>query len=371
MREATRELFNGYLEHQASLNGIPVAHLSGEFTVAPTPAQNLETAIQESSDFLKKINILGVYEPEGEAILLGVNGTIAGRTNTAGNNRRHPPSREALSKNIYACKKTDFDSGFPYALVDQWAKFPDFQTRLGNAIAHRQGLDRIMIGFHGTSVAVATNRATYPLLQDVNVGWLHKMRTDNAERVISEVVEDSGKVTIGKGGDYANLDSLVFDAVQLLDPWHRAHPELVVVVSRSLMHARYMDALGKASDSNVEDESAHRIITRTRLGGLPIVDAPFFPDGTVLITTLSNLSIYFQNGTRRRHVKDEPEYNRIADYQSSNEAYVIEDYGLAALVENITAVEAEDDQGQSGQGSQGGTGNEGGQGSEGGEGGQG
>lgn len=334
MRQETRTLFGAYLEHQASLNEIPLEHLSGSFTVAPTPAQNLETAIQESSDFLKKINIIGVHEPEGEAILVGVNGTIAGRTNTAGNNRRHPPSREALSKNTYACKKTDFDTGFPYALVDQWAKFPDFQVRLGNAIARQHGLDRIMIGFHGTSVADATNRATNQLLQDVNIGWLQKLRTNAADRVITEGAA-SGKVTIGKTADYANLDSLVFDAVQLLDPWHRTHPDLVVVVSRSLMHARYMDALGKGADSNVEDESADRIITRTRLGGLPIVDAPYFPDGTVLVTTLSNLSIYYQNGARRRHVKDEPEYNRIADYQSSNEAYVVEDYGLCALVENI------------------------------------
>ncbi len=56
------------------------------------------------------------------------------------------------------------------------------------------------------------------------------------------------------------------------------------------------------------------------------------------MTTLSNLSIYFQNDRRRRHIKDEPERDRIADYQSSNEAYVIEDMGLVAMVENIEAV---------------------------------
>ncbi|MNF17838.1 Phage major capsid protein, P2 family [compost metagenome] len=57
----------------------------------------------------------------------------------------------------------------------------------------------------------------------------------------------------------------------------------------------------------------------------------------MLVTALSNLSIYFQEGARRRHIKDEPEYDRIADYQSSNDAYVIEDFGLVALVENIEA----------------------------------
>lgn len=336
MRELTRTLFNGYIQDQAELNSIPVEHMHGAYTVAPTPAQNLETAIQESNDFLKKINIIGVDEAEGEALLLGLNGSIAGRTNTSGNTRRQPADHSALSKDAYACKKTDFDSAFPYALVDQWAKFPDFQVRLSNAIAHRQGLDRIMIGFNGTSVAAQTNRTTNPLLQDVNIGWLQKLRTSAAERVMTEGAT-TGKVTLGSGGDYSNLDSLVYDAQQLLEIWHRNHPDLVVVLSRDLVHARFMSALDKGSDSNVEDESAERILSRSKLGGLPIVDAPFFPGGTVLVTTLNNLSIYYQNGRRRRHVKDEPEYNRIADYQSSNEAYVIEDFGLAAMVENIEA----------------------------------
>lgn len=336
MRQETRELFNRYIQHQSELNSIPAEHMAGAFTVAPTPAQNLETAIQESNDFLKKINLIGVDEAEGEALLLGLNGSIAGRTNTSNNTRRHPADHSALSKDTYACKKTDFDSAFPYALVDQWAKFKDFQVRLSNAIAHRHGLDRIMIGFNGTSVAAQTNRTNNPLLQDVNIGWLQKLRTSAPERVMDEGAT-TGKVTLGSTGDYKTLDGLVYDAKQLLDVWHRNHPDLVVVLSRDLVHARFMAALDNGADSNVEDESAERILSRSKLGGLPIVDAPFFPDGTVLVTTLNNLSIYYQNGTRRRHVKDEPEYNRLADYQSSNEAYVIEDFGLAALVENIEA----------------------------------
>lgn len=337
MRQETRVLFTNYIQHQAEMNGIPLEHMSAQFAVAPTPAQNLETAIQESSDFLKKINIIGVDEGEGEALLLGLQGSIAGRTNTAGNNRRHPSDHSKLTKDSYNCKKTDFDSGFPYALVDQWGKFPDFQVRLSGAIAQRHGLDRIMIGFNGTSAAAQTDRSTNPLLQDVNIGWLQKMRTSAPARVMSEGAA-ADKVTLGATGDYKTLDGLVYDAKQLLDEWHKNHPELVVVLSRDLLHGRFMSALDKGGDSNVEDESAERILSRSRLGGLPIVDAPFFPDGTVLVTTLNNLSIYYQNGTRRRHVKDEPEYNRVADYQSSNEAYVIEDFGLAALVENIEAV---------------------------------
>lgn len=335
MRQETREKFNGYLFQVAKLNAITSAIV--KFTVTPSVQQSLETAIQESSDFLRRINVIGVTEQQGEAILLGVNGPIASRTNTAGGNRRTPADRSALTKDAYTCKQTNFDSAFPYALIDAWAKFPDFQVRLQAAIAQRQGLDRIMIGFNGTSAAAASNIGTSPLLQDVNIGWLEKIRVGAPERVLDEVVAASGKVTIGATGDYKNLDGLIYDAVQMLDPWHRTRPDLVVMVSRDLMHGKLLAAVEKGASTNQEENAAQEIMSRARIGGLPPVDAPFFPDGTVLVTTLNNLSIYFQEGARRRHIKEEPEYDRIADYQSSNDAYVIEDFGLVALVENIEA----------------------------------
>jgi P2 family phage major capsid protein len=334
MRNETRQAFNGYLKQVALLNAVALA--SEKFTVTPSIQQKLESAIQESSDFLKRINIIGVDEQEGEAIGLGVNGTIAGRTDTSVK-ARSPRSVSGLSKDAYNCKKTDFDTATKYVLLDAWAKFPDFQSRLAAAITHRHALDRIMIGFNGTQAAVETDRDTNPMLEDVNIGWLQKYRASAPERVLSEGVPASGKVTIGSGGDYATLDGLVYDAIQLLDPWHRKHPDLVVLVDRDLLHTKFLANIEGAAD-NQNELAAAQIIAKARLGGLPIVDAPFFINGGVMVTTLSNLSIYYQNGARRRHVKDEPEWDRIADYQSSNEAYVVEDFGLGAIVENIEAV---------------------------------
>lgn len=335
MRPETRTAFNGFCQQLARINNIQSP--TEKFTVTPTVQQRLENAIQESTAFLQLINILGVDEKEGEALLLGVGSTIAGRTNTASNNPRQPRDVSSLSKDTYNCVKTDFDTAVYYNLLDAWAKFPDFQARLSRAIVERQGLDRIMVGFNGTSVAAATNRTTNPLLQDVNKGWLQKLRENAPDRVLDEGAV-AGKVTIGATGDYKTLDGLVFDAIQMLDPWHRNSPDLVVVLPRSLLHDKYLAAIEKGAASNDEENAAQQIMARARIGGLPIVDAPYFPDGTALVTSLKNLSIYYQISARRRHIKDEPEYDRIADYQSSNEAYVIEDYGLCALVENIEAV---------------------------------
>ncbi|MCP1651789.1 phage major capsid protein, P2 family [Pseudomonas nitroreducens] len=337
MRQETRIAFNGYLAQQAKINGVD--SVAVKYTVAPTPAQKLDSAIQESNAFLKKINIIPVDEGDGEAILLGVNGPTASRTNTAGGARRKARNVSALTKDVYSCKKTNFDTSFPYQLLDSWAKFPDFQTRLSNSIAVQQGLDRIMIGFNGTSAAVDTDLAANPLLQDVNIGWLQKMRTNAPDRVIEEGVDGSGKVTIGATGDYKTLDALVFDAVQLLDPWHRKRKDLVVIVDPALLHEKQLKALENGADSNQEANAADDIITKTRLGGLPIeYDAPFFIEGGVWVGPLSNLSIYVQSGKRRRHIREEPDADQVADYQSSNEAYVIEDFGACALVENIEKV---------------------------------
>lgn len=348
MRNATRIAFTALAAQIALVNG--VASATEKFNVAPTVQQTLEKATQESSAFLKAINIIGVDEQQGEALLAGVNGPVAGRTNTSAGNRRNPANVAKMSKDSYSCVQTNFDTSFPYALLDAWAKFPEFQVLLTNAIVERQALDRIMIGFNGKLVAVTTDRTANPLLQDVNKGWLQKIREGAADRVLDEGAVE-GKIRVGAtkvvkvagvdteiSGDYQTLDGVVFDAIQMLDPWHRSRPDLVVLVSRDLMHDKLLKAVEKGAASNQEENAAQEIVSRARLGGLPVVDAPFLPSGTVLVTFLKNLSIYWQEGARRRHVKDEPEFDRIADYQSSNDAYVIEDFGAVALVENIEAL---------------------------------
>ncbi|WP_110970791.1 phage major capsid protein, P2 family [Pseudomonas huaxiensis] len=336
MQKATRIAFNGYLTQQAKINDVTSA--TETFTVAPTPVQKLEKAIQESSGFLKKINIIPVDEAEGEAILLGVNGPTASRTATGPGKRRQPRDVSAMSKDTYACKKTNFDTSLSYQKLDTWAKFPEFQTILSGSIAERQGLDRIMIGFNGTSAAADTDLDANPMLEDVNIGWLQKMRDKAPDRVIDEGAT-AGKVKLGATGDYKTLDALVFDAIQLLDPWHRKRPDLVVIVDPALLHAKQLKALENGAASNQEANAADEIITKTRVGGLPIEnDAPFFIEGGVWVGPLKVLSIYYQADKRRRHIRDEPDADQVADYQSSNEAYVIEDFGACALVENIEKV---------------------------------
>jgi len=332
MRNETRLAFTALSQRIAQLNG--VASAGETFTVAPTVQQTLEKQIQLSSAFLQQINVVLVTELWGEKLALGTTGTIASRTDTDTTDRA-PADPTDLFPNDYTCKKTNFDTSLKYSKIDAWAKFPNFQTMFRDAVVGQQALDRIMIGFHGTSAAANTNRVTNPLLQDVNIGWLEHIRTDAPAHWMKEVVPASGKVTIGAGKDYENLDALVSDVTEnLIAEAVRDNPALVVICGRDLLQDKYFKRINQ--QQTAENELATDIIvSQKQIGGLKAVRVPFFPKNAMLITTLDNLSIYSQEGARRRQLVDNAKRDRIENYESSNDAYVVENYLLTAFVENI------------------------------------
>ena len=337
MRNESRQSYNEFLGRVAQLNGVSTADTDKAFAVAPSVQQKLENAMQESSEFLSKINIIPVDEMQGEKLGLSLSGPIASRTNTA-DKERQTRDLTAINARGYHCQQTNYDSHLKYALIDAWAKFPDFQVRVARMLAQRQALDRMCIGFNGVSISPDTNLATNPLLQDVNKGWLQKLREESPESVMNHG-KVAGKVVIGPEGDFKNLDAAVFDAKQLLSPWHRNNPQLVCILGDKLLHDKYFP-LVNTTQAPSETLAADIVISQKRVGGLQAVQVPFFPETGMLITTLDNLSVYWQRGGRRRYIVENPKRNRVEDYQSSNDDYVLEDIGLAALVENIEIVEA-------------------------------
>ena len=239
----------------------------------------------------------------------------------------------------YRCAQINYDTHIQYAKLDAWAKFPNFQKLLSDMIIQRIALDRMMIGFNGTSRAATSNPATNPLLQDVGKGWLQKIREGAPERHMKEVVAASGKVKIGATGDYKTLDAVVYDAVnELIDPWYREDTQLVAIVGRQLLADKYFP-LVNTIQAPTEQIAANDLITsQKRIGNLPAVSVPFFPPNAILVTKLDNLSVYYQTGGQRRSVIDNPKRDRIETYASSNDDFVLEDLGAAALIENIQLV---------------------------------
>lgn len=338
MDAQTRKLFNAYMAAIAQLNEIENARAE-KFTVVPTVQQKLETRMQDTSAFLQQINMVGVDEMKGDKVGIGIGSTIAGRTNTDTKDRT-TTDPTGLDEFGYECFQTNYDTSVKYKKLDMWAKFPDFQARLRDAILKRQALDRIMIGWNGTTAAADTDRVANPLLQDVNIGWIQKVRNEAASRIMSDASSaGDAAIKIGtSGADYVDLDALVYDLVNtIIEPWHRDDPNLRVVIGRQLMADKYFPIIN-APKAPSEILAADLVISQKRVGGLPAVQVPYFPNGTILITRLDNLSLYFQLGARRRTIIDNPKRDQIENYESSNDSYVVEDYEQVAIAENIQFV---------------------------------
>lgn len=338
MRNETREKFNAYCEQLAHLNHI--GDTSTKFSATPSVQQTLETKMQESSDFLTRINVVGVAEKQGEKVGVGVGSTIASNTDTRDKDRETQDPHET-DANGYNCQQNNFDTHLRYATLDMWAKFRDFQVRVRDSILKRQALDRMLIGFNGIEYQANSDRAKNPLLQDVNIGWLQKYRNDAKQRVLDNVTDNA--IRVYQGGDYANLDALVYDAIaNLIEPWYRQDPSLVAIVGRGLLHDKYFPVINQ-NHAPTETLAADVVVSQKRLGGIPAATVPFFPEDKIMITSFDNLSLYYQEGARRRMIIDNPKRDRIENYESSNDAYVVEDYGRGCLLENILTSAPADD----------------------------
>jgi P2 family phage major capsid protein len=347
MRNATRVLFNAYVSQVALLSGIAAEDAAKGFSVAPVVEQRLEEIIFSGSEFLQQIAFVPVDQQEGDKVGLGITRPLAGRTNTNINPRRPTDPTDTSDLGRYRCEKTNFDHALKYAKLDAWSHKPQFQQLIRDVILKQQGRDRIMIGWNGRSVAAQTDLAANPLLQDVNKGWLYKIETHAPERVLDDGELTTGAqaatkaIYVGDGEvgvevDYANIDALAFDAIELMDEWHRDDTDLVVIVGRDLVHEKYLNVINAAGDKATEMEARDRILTLPKqVGGKRAVMVPSFPKDAMLITSLDNLAIYVQNETRRRVLREEPEWDQVANYESVNEAYVVEEYGRTALVKNI------------------------------------
>ncbi len=304
-----------------------------QFSVEPTIAQELNEAITAKSDFLQRINVIPVTEIKGQKVFLGVSGPVTGRTNTKTKDREAKDA-SALDQSTYELSSTESDVGLPYAKIDAWAKFPDFHQKYSAAVQKQIALDRIMVGFHGTHAADQSDIELYPMLQDVNKGWLQQLRDQAPQQVLKEG-KVAGKVTLGPNGDYANLDALVHDTKQMVDERLRDGGDLIAIIGSDLLAADKAKLYAKQGDVPTEKERIEDAQVIATYGGLPSFSVPFFPVNGVLVTSWDNLSIYFQDSSWRKQTVDNPKRSRVEDYNSRNEGYVIEQLEKIALTENV------------------------------------
>lgn len=317
------------------INGVD--NISKQFTVAPVPAQKMRKAVQESSDFLKRINFVEKTEITGEVIGLS-SGLSASRTKVQANKPRQPRSVHSLESQKYLMRKVNFDTAIDYDDLDSWIHTePNYLALFNGKIIESKARSLLCTAFNGTHWADDTDFAAYPLLQDCGIGWLQKMRNERPAAVLGS---ESEPVKWGPAQEYKNLDAVVMDVTNtMIQEEFKGYKDMVVICNQRFLGDKYFTIVNAAGAQATEIASSEVLVSTRRLGGLRAIAVPFVPDNTALITPLSNLSIYFQKNGVRRKVQDEPEYDRIVNYESDNIDYVVEELKAAALIQNVTHIE--------------------------------
>lgn len=360
-----RRALDGLYTAITQLNGA-TRGVHSKFALDPTAEQRLEDLQREQVGFLQRVNVIGVRDLVGQVIGLGTEDMIASRTAEADLPRK-PKYIGQTEGREFRLEDTEFDSKLPWQVIDAWSKFDDFAQRYSRHVAISVALSRISVGWHGLAAAASTNAVTNPNGEDVNIGWLQKLRLEKAAHVMGRAMVTAGGVTTATGaaapiyigpnsdnadGDYKNIDALAYDMISGMPSWARSSTEHVVLVSQDLVDEKYFPMINRPlSDTidggrSISDVVTNDIIMSTKqIGGRPAAIVPKFPENTMVITPLaqpsgagsSNLSVYYQEGSRRRYIKDEPENKAsLVDYNSVNEGYVIEDTDFMVMAENIT-----------------------------------
>lgn len=317
MKAITRQKYTALQSGLAQSYG--VQNVTEQFSIEPSVEQHLQDKIVEQSSFLPKINVITVDDMKGENILGYASGPASGRTDTSGDKERTPVDLLGLGSNEYELFQTNSDVYLRYKTMDAWAKFNDFAERYTRYVQERIANDRELIGWYGEQAAVDTDIVAYPLLQDVNKGWMQYMREKLAANILVEGAT-AGEIRIGAGGDFSSIDHAVADLKQGI-PKH-LRKDLVVMVGDELVGTETTGLFKTIADDPVKKLAATESLSL--FGGLPWDTPSNFPGRGLVITPYKNLSIYVQSGTWRRNLKDKPEKDRAEDYNSRNEGYTVE-----------------------------------------------
>lgn len=338
MKNHTRQIYNAYLGNLARNHAVDNM-LGNRINYSEKAQTSILKTISNESDFLGKVNTYLVDEQVGGKLDLAYEKPLASRTDTDVDERQ--TQEPNTDKEEYRCWQTNYDAHISYKVLDAWAHLgKEFKQRYRKHLHQQVARDRMMVAWNGQRAGKKTNLEENPLLQDVNEGWLAKLAKYSPKNLLGINPDGSvsdEKIKLGKEGEYKNLDSFVFELMaSLLDPWYVATDDLVVMVGREVWTAHGLSILESVSQPT-ERRALATWQASELVAGLPCVMPPFMPARSIVVTSFSNLSIYLQLGTLRRCIIDNPKRDRVEEYRSENEAFLIEDYGKIAAVrsENV------------------------------------
>lgn len=298
------------------------------FSLTNPKETQLRNALLASSEFLRLLpNVLDVDQITGQVVTTGQIGIYTGRKKDGRFSREM-----GVDGNEYKLVETDSGSYLAYSLLVTWANSgseDEFFQRIQANSNEQFALDMLRVAFNGVSVAETTDPEQNPNGEDVNIGW-HKIVKDRSEEQII-----TGDVTIGgANADFMGLDAAVTDLVHtcIYEPY-RNDPRLVVLASADLIGADVTTLMNKIDRPT--EKVAAQLIGR-QIAGRTVYTPPFMPSGRLIVTTLDNLHIYTQQGTRKRKAEWNDDRKRFENNYLRMEGYAVEHDELYAAYDKIT-----------------------------------
>lgn len=337
-----KQLFTKIKQVLAKTYSVNVGELAEGFNVAPTIEQKIETKIQESSTFLSRINTEGVVQIAGEKVGMDITGPVAKRT--AAGIPRVPVDSTHLDHSQYYCEETEYDVMVLWKKLDSWAKDPKFYARFRSLNIQQQAHDILMTGWNGQFVSTASDLTAYPMLEDMNVGWLQWMIENAPERVLGLKPDGTvDPINVGKGGDFRNNDQLVIGMTSLIAKPFRKRADLLAITGEELISHEDMRLYGEY-DKPSEKEHIDLYVSGRKFGRKRIAESAQFPGRGLMLTALKNLSRYYQIGSRRREIKNDHDMKAIVDKNFVRDDYVIENIEACCMV-HPDAIQLKDEEG--------------------------
>ena len=287
----------------------------GDFTISDPAENSLQIAMLESGWMMGNITLRDIDRPSGQAIEIGDNTLHSGRA-LSGRFKK----KLSVNGTSFELVETDSCASLSYEQLGQLANingFDKFVALISDFFGRAVSLDMLRVGFNGEYAGLPTNPIENPKGEDINTGWHAIAREFNkGSQVITE------EFSLGEGGDCPHLDALANQLIKDKIPEaFREDPRLVVLVGAELAaHERLR--LFNAADRSLSDTAAAQLLTSSVAGRFAFVP-PFMPGKRLAITTLENLHIYTQKGSRRfraEFVDDAGEYQHA---YLRNEGYAL------------------------------------------------
>lgn len=295
------------------------------FSLTDPQETSLRQALLESLEFLGWITCEDVDQLSGQVVKVGQSGLHTGRK-AGGRFSRGV----GVTGNGYKLVETDSCAELKWDLLSVWANSGRSENEFFNLVQtfsnEAFALDMLRIGFNGEFVAETSNPEEYPNGEDVNVGWHALMKKWNEGK---QIITDP--VTLDDKGDYHSLDAMASDLINAKIPQQfRTDPRLIVLVGADLVAAEQY-RLYQGADKPSEKIAAQ--LLGSSIAGRRAIVPPFMPGKRMVVTTLKNLHIYTQRGTRQRKAAFEDDRKQYENKYLRNEGYAVEEPELYAAID--------------------------------------